>query len=98
MAVVTTGAAYGFKRTQGEWLGTSVMVTGTATAVVHNANGMEGADLGPVRAVGAPFDCADEPTRGKRVTYRRFCIVLVKDKQLRYRYPVFGGRRRSTLA
>lgn len=33
-------------------------VTGTATAVVHNANGMDGRDLGPVSLVGAPFNCA----------------------------------------
>jgi len=38
---------------------TSVEVTGTATAVVHNANGVDGAEVGPVSASGAPFACTD---------------------------------------
>jgi len=33
-------------------------VTGTATAVVHNANGTDGVNLGPVTTTGAPFSCA----------------------------------------
>jgi hypothetical protein len=37
--------------------GTLPAVTGTATAVVHNANGSDGSDLGPVTATGAPFSC-----------------------------------------
>ena len=37
--------------------GTLPVVTGTATAVVHNANGSDGSDLGPVSATGAPFSC-----------------------------------------
>jgi hypothetical protein len=39
-------------------VGTLPMVTGAATAVVHNANGSDGSDLGPVTASGAPFSCA----------------------------------------
>ena len=39
--------------------GTSVEVTGTATAVVHNANGADGAQLGPVSATGKSFDCTN---------------------------------------
>jgi hypothetical protein len=38
--------------------GTVPAVTGTATAVVHNANGCDGCDLGPVQTTGAPFDCS----------------------------------------
>ena len=38
--------------------GTFPAVTGTASAVVHNANGSDGADLGPVVTTGAPFSCA----------------------------------------
>src|SRR5579862_1131556 len=37
--------------------GTNAAVTGTATSVVHNANGSDGTDLGPVSTTGAPFDC-----------------------------------------
>ncbi len=37
--------------------GTLPVTTGTATAVVHNANGSDGTDLGPVTATGAPFSC-----------------------------------------
>jgi len=33
-------------------------VTGTASAVVRNANGADGVDLGPVSTVGAPFSCS----------------------------------------
>jgi hypothetical protein len=40
--------------------GTLPVVTGTATAVVHNANACDGSgcDLGPVTATGAGFSCA----------------------------------------
>src|SRR5207249_7090589 len=37
--------------------GTLPAVTGTAAAVVHNAGGDEGVDLGPVVALGAPASC-----------------------------------------
>jgi hypothetical protein len=37
---------------------TSPAVTGTATAVVHKANGTEFTDIGPVTVTGAPFSCA----------------------------------------
>jgi hypothetical protein len=37
--------------------GTLPLTTGVATAVVHNANGSDGLDLGPVSASGAPFSC-----------------------------------------
>ena len=37
---------------------TSPAVTGTATAVVLNANGADGTNLGPVSVTGAPFSCA----------------------------------------
>jgi len=38
--------------------GTLPLTTGTATAVVHNANGSNGIDLGPVTTTGAPFNCS----------------------------------------
>ena len=37
--------------------GTNATVSGTGTAVVHNANGSDGTDLGPVSATGHVFDC-----------------------------------------
>ena len=37
---------------------TSPAVTGTATAVVLNANDTDGSNLGPVSVIGAPFSCS----------------------------------------